>query len=426
MDKIRINIQSSDFTSQFLRTNFTYLNIGTRLITFVLMLTAIADKSAVADDKVVSDVQQPQLSASLNLKELSPNTGLDSPQQRSLVNQKIHSPVQSQVVSISNDFTANVAPETFSNSFTDDQFVFTSQDISATNDNLSQDILASPESHTQLPTKKQPQQQPSQFIVQVDSSETVGDTFGDINKLRQELFIEPIVKPGESLKASPGSSAGTPSGYGASFGQAYVGGGLFFPLEENRDRVDGSLGFGFGLGNAAKSVGLEVNVNITSVGGGDTFDFGDSGSVGFKLHRYFSDGTAVAVGWLNPVKWGDVNTAKDTIYGVVTRAFPLQPNNLNNRMPLTISVGIGSGAFRSKGAIDANENAANIFASLGLRVLPQVSLVSSWTGNRLNMGASVVPFRNTPIVINGIFTDITSNLDTGLGFSLSAGYIFRF
>jgi hypothetical protein len=424
MNKIRTNIKDSNFTSQFLGINCTCLNISTRLITFLLMFTAIANKSAVAGDKVFSEDQQSKFSASVNLPELDPNADVDSQvntnlKQRSLVNQESHLLGQAQTVSINDGFTANVVPESFSNSFTDDQFVFASPDVSKTDGNLSQDVLVpSGKEHTQ--------QQQSHIIAQVDSSGTVGDTFGDTNKLRQELLIEPIVIPSEPPAASPGSSAGTPSAYGASFGQAYVGGGLFFPLEENRDRVDGAFGFGFGLGNAAKSVGLEVNVNITSVGGGDSFDFGDSGSVGFKLHKYFSDGTAVAVGWSNPVKWGDVNRARDTIYGVVTKAFPLQPNNPNNRMPLTISVGVGSGAFRSKGAIEANDNAANLFASVGLRVLPQVSLVSSWTGNRLNMGASFVPFKKTPIVVNAIFTDITSNLNTGLGFSLTAGYTFRF
>jgi hypothetical protein len=183
---------------------------------------------------------------------------------------------------------------------------------------------------------------------------------------------------------------------------------------------------GFGLGDAVKSVGLEVNVNITSVGGGDSFDFGDSGGVGFKLHKYFTNGTAVAVGWSNAVKWGDATSANETIYGVVTKSFALQPDNPNHQLPLTVSVGLGSGSFRSKGAIEAGDDSVNVFGSLGLRVTPQMSLVSSWTGNRLNMGASFAPFKDSPIVINTIFTDVTSNFETGLGFTLSAGYTFRF
>lgn len=251
----------------------------------------------------------------------------------------------------------------------------------------------------------------------------VEDTFAETNKLRQQLLIDPITTEVRGQPA-PASSAGTPTGYGASWRQAFVGAGLYFPFDD--DRIDGSVAAGFGVGDAIRSVGVEFDFNFTSLGTPDDFDFGDSGSIGFKIHKYFSNGTAVAIGWSNPVKWGDVNRAKDTIYGVVTKAFDLQPNNPNNRMPLTVSVGVGSGVFRSKGAIAADENSVNIFGSLGLRVAPQVSLISSWTGNSLNVGGSFAPLRNTPLVINAIFTDVTDNFDRGTGLSLSAGYVFQF
>ncbi|AFY56901.1 hypothetical protein Riv7116_4480 [Rivularia sp. PCC 7116] len=265
----------------------------------------------------------------------------------------------------------------------------------------------------------------TQKIAQTDSSEVIGDTLGEANRLRQELLIDPIAVDGVSFGGAPGSTAGTPSAYGASWGQAYIGGGLFFPLEDGR--TDGSLSVGFGLGDAVKSVGVEVNANITSVGGGDSdFDFGDSGTLGVKVHKYLGDGAAVAVGYSNPVTWGDSNNAKDTIYGVVTKSFDLQPNDPDNTMPLTVSVGVGSGTFRSKGALRAGDNSANVFGSIGIRTAPEVAWVSSWTGNRLNIGGSFAPLKQTPIVINAIFTDVTDNLDDGIGISLSAGYAIKF
>jgi hypothetical protein len=329
--------------------------------------------------------------------------------------------------------TAKVKPKTF-NSFLDvDKFFLESEYKLPSNDNLEKDLFANPISYSDLhlkqPAKEQTnlfQEKQPQIIGQIDSSSPVGDTFGESNKLRQELLIEPLVSVGEPPKAAPGSTAGTPSAYGASSGQAYIGGGLFFPLDQDKDRNDGSLSVGFGLGNPVDSVGLEVNIDITSVGGGPGFDFGDSGGVGFKLHRYLGNGTAVAVGWSNPIKWGDVTGAKDTIYGVVTQSFPLQPDNPENNLPLTISLGLGTGVFSSKGAIEADENTVNLFGSLGLRVLPQASFVSSWTGNILNMGGSFVLFKNTPMVINAIITDVTENSNTGLGLSISAGYSFQF
>ncbi|NJL64807.1 MAG: hypothetical protein HC903_27080 [Methylacidiphilales bacterium] len=254
------------------------------------------------------------------------------------------------------------------------------------------------------------------------SSEVTGDTFGDINKLRQELLIDPIVIEEASGKAAPGSSAGTPTAYGASKGQAYVGAGLYVPLDKGRS--DGSLSIGVGAGDAVKSVGIEISADITSIG---TQDFGDSGQIGLKIHKSFEDGAAIALGWSNAIKWGDANkNAKDSIYGVVTKAFELQPD-AKNKLPLTVSLGVGSGTFRSEGDIRTNQqNVVNVFGSLGLRVIPEASIVTSWTGNTLNAGASLAPFKTVPLVINAVFTDLTNTFDNGIGFSLSSGYSFQF
>ncbi|PAX51095.1 hypothetical protein CK510_26680 [Brunnivagina elsteri CCALA 953] len=272
---------------------------------------------------------------------------------------------------------------------------------------------------------KQNKSKQEQILSQSDSSGVVGDTFGDTEKLRQELLIDPIIVGSKTRLsvASPASTAGTPSAYGASSRQAYIGGGLRFPLDSDRDRTDGSLSLGIGEGDAVKSLGIEFNLNITSVGGGNDFDFGDSGSLGFKLHKYFGKGTAVAFGWSNPIRWGDSSIGKPTVYGVVTQAFPLMAKN---KLPLTVSIGVGSGAFRSKGAILSRDNSPNLFGSVGLQVIPQLSLVSSWTGNRLNVGVSVVPVKKFPFVINAIFSDITDNLNGGSGLTITAGSGFNF
>ncbi len=261
----------------------------------------------------------------------------------------------------------------------------------------------------------------SQLIAQSDSSQGIGDTLQNLNKLRRELLIDPIVIPGEPPASLPASTAGTPTAYGANWRQAFIGGGLNFPF--NDGRTDGGLSVGFGLGDAQKSVGLEITAGISSV---DTSDFGDSGGLGFKIHKAFKDGTAVAVGWSNVVKWGDADDQEDTIYGVVTKPFELQPNDPKNKLPLTVSIGFGSGAFRSTGSIEDGTNTPNFFGGLGLRVSPQVSLVTSWTGSRLNIGSSFAPFPKVPVVVNTFFTDVTNNVDNGVGFTLSAGYAFQF
>ncbi|KZL50800.1 hypothetical protein A2T98_05645 [Nodularia spumigena CENA596] len=439
MDKIQKNknINGSDIYP-VVSVNYAYWKLGTTLISLLLPLTVFSIQSAVAADNVVSENQEPELSASQKVKASSIVSALNSQKnislrQRLLGHNKSNAVLAINGVNISDSLTANVKPKTFNSFLAINNFFLESQDKLQSNDNLEKDLFANAISNSDFDLKEPAKEQTDLFqdkrpqtIGQINSSSPVGDTFGETNKLRQELLIQPLVSPGEPPKAAPGSTAGTPSAYGAGSGQAYIGGGLFFPLDQDKGQNDGSLYVGFGLGNPVDSVGLEVNIDIISVGGGVGFDFGDSGGVGFKLHKYLGDGTAVAVGWSNPIKWGEAREAKDTVYGVVTKSFALQPDNPENKLPLTISLGLGTGDFSSKGAIEADENTVNLFGGLGLRVLPQASLVSSWTGTILNIGGSFAPFKNAPIVFNAIITDITENSDTGLGLSISAGYGFQF
>ncbi|WP_414529039.1 hypothetical protein [Nodularia chucula] len=408
---------------KFIHLKYIYWSLQTTLATFMVLLLSLTIKPGLAGDIADKPVILENQPSELNV-EPRPETSTPSPlnsQSNFSLRERLLEIRKSRLLLQPQPTINQVQPETFNNSFS-------GENISPT-DAPKTDLDITLENETNVL-----QAQPSQSMGEIDTLESVDD----IEKLRQELLIEPIITPREKLsvnrpsqKAFPGSTAGTPSGYGASAGQFYIGVGLLFPLEEESDGfVDGSYSAGFGLGDPFNSVGLEVNVNFSSSGGdflkGGEFDVGSSGYMGLKLHKYFADGTAIALGWSNPVKWGESSSNKETIYGVVTKAFPLQPNNPNHQLPLTISVGIGNGGFRSLGARETDKNEVNIFGSAGLRVIPQLSLVSSWTGNRLNAGTSIVPFKNVPLIINGIFTDITRNFDTGLGFSLSAGYSFRF
>ena len=107
------------------------------------------------------------------------------------------------------------------------------------------------------------QNKSQQIAQQTDPSEGLGDTLQNLERLRQELLIDPVVTLGEPPSSRPGSSSGTPSAYGASWGQAFIGGGLNFPLEDGR--TDRGLSLGFGVGNSRKSVGLEITASISSV-----------------------------------------------------------------------------------------------------------------------------------------------------------------
>ena len=247
-------------------------------------------------------------------------------------------------------------------------------------------------------------------------------------EIRQQLLIEPgdpnavpeIDVLDRRPQPIPSSTFITPNAYGADWGDVYLG--VAGTTEDGTDDgLDGAASVGFGLGDAVKNVGVEVNVGIISLDG-----FADDGTAGFKLHKVFpgANNLGVAVGWTNPIKWGNADR-KDTFYGVATQRFDLRPNRANS-LPLTTSLGVGTGLFRSKGAIEDRNNAPNVFGSIGLRVIPQVSVVSSWTGRSLGLAASAAPFSSVPIVLTAGVSDLTDNTEEGTQFVGSLGYSFGF
>jgi hypothetical protein len=260
--------------------------------------------------------------------------------------------------------------------------------------------------------------------VSPDSSGSVGDSFSP-EQLRQDLLIEPVPIR-RRAGAAPSSTLSTPTAFGANFGTAFVGLSL---VDRPRGGVDpdGSAVVGIGLGDSRRYVGLEVATSIISLSDSNGRDsIGGSGAVNLKLHRILPGGVGVAIGWENAAAWGDARQADSSVYGVVSRAFPLQPNNPNNRMPLVLSLGAGGGRFRSVSDIQDRRNSIGVFASAGLRVIPQASLIANWTGQDLNLGASVAPFSKIPLTITAGLADVTGNAGDGVRFAIGIGYGIRF
>lgn len=260
-------------------------------------------------------------------------------------------------------------------------------------------------------------------ISQRDADESIESEDGEA--LRQELLIPalPVALTPSTLgaAASPGSSSGSPTAFGADFGRFFVG-ASFQERTRFTESSDGSISAGFGLGNARKSVGLEVAVSVLdlSTRGGDDAAF-DRGSFSFKLHRVLPNNLAVAVGYENGVVWGFTD-AGSSVYGVVSKIFPLQNSPSKPFSSLTVSAGLGSGRFRSEDDFNNDEGTVNVFGSVGLRVVERVSAIADWTGQDLTLGASFVPFRNIPIVVTPAVADITGNAGDGARFILGVGY----
>ena len=241
----------------------------------------------------------------------------------------------------------------------------------------------------------------------------------DVEQLRRELLIAPVVV-GASYSA-PSLSPGVPSAFIAGWGDYFISASGSTPGA--RPDVDGGLSVGFGLGDAAKAVALELDLNITSFK-----NFGQTGGFDAKLGRIVvnkpSFRLGASVGVVNVATWdtGDDGANPDpSVYGVVTAAWPLRPNNMSFKQTMQVSAGAGGETW-------GYDNAdAGGFASFGVEVLPNLGVAAGWSGRGVNAGLSFVPFKRTPLTVSlqaGDIFDQTANGPVGV-LSISWGSNFR-
>jgi len=249
--------------------------------------------------------------------------------------------------------------------------------------------------------------------------------------LRQQLLLPlpPVRQQAPPLETvpAPGSSALSPTAFGASFGQAFVG-AAFQDRTRFSNTSDGTIAAGFGLGDARQSAGLQVSVTVLNLfnnrEGRDDSAF-NRGAISLKLHRLLSNDLAVAIGVENALVWGFTD-AGTSGYGVVSKIIRLKQNPAEPFSSVTLSLGLGGGRFRSEDDFQNGAGSINVFGSVGLRVTESVSAIADWAGQDLTLGVSIVPFRNIPLVITPAFTDLTGSAGDGARLFLGVGYSYSF
>ncbi|MDJ0574476.1 MAG: hypothetical protein QNJ65_04845 [Xenococcaceae cyanobacterium MO_234.B1] len=220
-------------------------------------------------------------------------------------------------------------------------------------------------------------------------------------------------------RVSPSVTIINPSGYGAAWGNAGIGIG-FQERARFVDKSDAVIGFGFGLGNPQKSLGVQIGVSLVDV----SSPYRD-GAVSIKVHRRLPEDFSIAVGTQGAKTWGDTDGGS-SVYGVVTRRFRLKPDRTKPLSEMYVSFGIGGGQFRSASDIENGVESIGGFGSFAVRVIEPVSFITEWTGQDLTIGTSIVPFKSLPIVIIPAITDITGQAGDGTRFIFGAGYSFSF
>lgn len=237
--------------------------------------------------------------------------------------------------------------------------------------------------------------------------------------------IEPpaaTIRRGGTTRVAPGSSSISPTAFGPGFGQFFWGAG-FQHRTRFTDSADGTISTGFGLGNPRRNVGLQTTVTVLDLVENRSYDDGfmKRGSISFKLHRLLPNDFAVAVGVENAIVWGFTDAGTST-YGVVTKRFQLRESTEEPFSRVTVSLGLGNGRFRFEDDFNNDVDTVNVFGSVGVRVHPQVSAIADWSGQDLTLAASIVPFRNIPLVLTPAIADITGSAGDGARFRLGVGY----
>jgi len=227
--------------------------------------------------------------------------------------------------------------------------------------------------------------------------------------------------PVDVLRPTPAMGANSPTGWGASWGDLFAG-VSYQTRARNVDGHDGAVAAGFGLGNPARLVGLEVAViSFSTVSGG----FGTRMGVDFKLHRLMPGRFGVAVGWESAIVRGRTDGLSSR-YIAASRWFQLKDDPRSPFSALVLSGGLGNERFLPIDDLVAGTGGVGFFGSAALRVLEPVSVIADWTGQDLALGASVAPLRRHALVISGGWVDLTGSAGDGARLVLSVGYGMRF
>ena len=264
-----------------------------------------------------------------------------------------------------------------------------------------------------------------------------------IQQIQQELLNIDVPEPARrrTRRVYPGITISNPSGYGADGGQVFAGigfqsrtrfsGGSNVGTIFGGGRRDGTAGIGFGLGDAKKSVGVQLSYTAASFGGSRA---PLSGGLNVKVHKRLGNNWSAAIGGEGIINFGrlpendteiEFNDFEGTYYGVVTRTVSLRDDFSKPFSRLTVTGGAGSGRFRSVDQIANGEFSVGVFGSAALQVFPWANVITEWTGQDLAAGLSIAPFPNFPLVITPAVRDIVGEGDgdprfvMGVGVSLS-------
>jgi hypothetical protein len=213
---------------------------------------------------------------------------------------------------------------------------------------------------------------------------------------------------------APGIAFGSPTAFGAGWGQAFVGiGGQ--TVSNPGSEVDGSALLGAGFGDPSRYIAFEAAMNVISL----TDSFGDAGNWSFKAHRTFGNRSAIAIGVTDVGGWGDAEDTDSSTYAAYTQVFELDPANPKRPLTLALNVGVGNERFA-----DPDQD-AGAFGSAALSWHRQSSVIVDYDGRDFGIAVSAVPMYRIPLVVTVGFINLAER-HADIEFAGGVGYLYSF
>lgn len=271
-------------------------------------------------------------------------------------------------------------------------------------------------------------EQPALILIQEDSSGATASASRPANQTddlmqRLDLVTQRLKKLEKSTPTpvwllTPGLSSNVPSAHGAGKGITGIGFG-FQERTRFSNKSDGTAALVVGFGDPEK-VGLDLQLSLL-----DLSDLGKRESLSVKLHKQLRDDYTVAVGAENLFVHGFTDGDR-SFYAVVSKKLRLKESSNKPFSRVYLSGGIGTGRFRSERNVISDTGTLNVFGSVAVNLSPSVVVFTEWTGQGLNLGASLVPFKTIPLVITPALADIAGPAGDGTRFTLGVGYLLQY
>jgi hypothetical protein len=225
---------------------------------------------------------------------------------------------------------------------------------------------------------------------------------------REKLLIKDegiATEVGHFPRGAPGTSTGSPIAFGANWGDVYAGASLQAPIRYS-NASDGALTVGMGFADATDIVGIDVGLTaLSTVRSG----VGNRMGLSAKVDKIFGDNWGVAIGVENIYLNNKPVDGNASVYGVVSKVFGLEGTFMSDFRSLTLSAGAGNEDFRLERDVRAGNKTVAAFGSAALRIWDQLSLIVDWPGQDLDVGVSIVPFKDFPLVFTPAIVDVTGS-----------------